>query len=322
MSKIRLPHELDVQTNSKTLIYGQPGIGKTTLALSAPAPLLLDFDGGVHRVDPRHLVPTVQVRSWDDVIDVLGENLSEFQTLAIDTAGRMLDYMNTYLIKNDPKLAMRDGSLTLKGYGARKIMFINFLAQVSQMQKHLIFVAHEREERNGDDKIIRPEIGGSSSGDLIKELDLVGYMEAQGKQRTISFDPCEKFYAKNTCHLDPVIKLPDVNTEENNLMTKIIHGYQQSLKDRQVMANEYNELILFIREQVEGIEDAESANEVTDWAKNCKTHIWDSKLQASKLIKEKTHALGLVLNKKTMLYENPEGAKAKKPSIKEPVNAS
>ena len=68
------------------------------------------------------------------------------------------------------------------------------------MGKSVIFVAHEREEKNGEDKQIRPEIGGSSAGDLIKELDLVGYMEAIGKDRTISFDPCEKFYGKNTCN--------------------------------------------------------------------------------------------------------------------------
>lgn len=49
------------------------------------------------------------------------------------------------------------------------------------MGKSVIFVAHEREEKVGDEKQIRPEIGGSSAGDLIKELDLVGYMEAIGK---------------------------------------------------------------------------------------------------------------------------------------------
>lgn len=321
MSKIKKPHEMNVQTISKSLIYGQPGIGKTTLGLSAPDPLLLDFDNGAHRVDPRHLTPMVQVESWDDVLDVLDEDLSSFKTLVIDTAGKMLDFMSAYLIKNDSKLGMRDGSLTLKGYGARKIMFITFLAKVSQMQKHLVFVAHEREERDGDNKIVRPEIGGSSSGDLIKELDLVGYMEAQGKQRTISFDPCEKFYAKNTCNLETIIKLPDVHSHRpNDLLANIINGYQQSLKERQTMANEYNEFLQFAKEQVESIEDLESANEVVKWAKTCTTHIWDSKLQTSHMIKDKAHVLGLVFDRTKGKYESPQ--KPKKPSIKKTTNAS
>ena len=53
------------------------------------------------------------------------------------------------------------------------------------MGKSVIFVAHEREEKNGEEKQIRPEIGGSSAGDLIKELDLVGYMELS--ERSVPF---------------------------------------------------------------------------------------------------------------------------------------
>jgi hypothetical protein len=326
MSKIRKPHELNVQVASKTLLYGQPGIGKTTLALSSPDPLLLDFDKGLHRVDPRHLSPAVQVESWDDVLDVLSEDLSEFKTLVIDTAGKMLDFMSAYLIKTDPKLGKRDGSLTLQGYGARKTMFVNFLSRVSNLGMHLIFVAHEREEKNGDEKILRPEIGGSSSGDLIKELDLVGYMEAHGKQRTISFDPCEKFYAKNTCKLEAVIKLPDVDKQPNNLMSQIISGYQQSLRDRQKMANDYSEFLDFAKDQVDSIVDAESANEVVEWAKHCQTHIWDSKLQTSRMIKAKAVELGLTFDREKGAYTDPvkqeKKVSNKKPSIKEPANAS
>jgi len=316
MSKIRLPHQLSVEAVSKTLIYGQPGLGKTTLAISSPFPLLLDFDGGVHRVDPRHLCPTVQVESWDDVLDVLNEDLSEFKTLVIDTAGKMLDFMSAYLIKQDPKLAKRDGSLTLPGYGARKSMFVNFLSRVSHLGKHLVFVAHEREEKDGETKIIRPEIGGSSAGDLIKELDLVGYMEAIGKERTISFDPCEKFYAKNTCNLEAVVKLPNVKVAPNVVMSNIIKGYQQSLKERQQMSIEYTEFMEFVNMQVASIVDAESANEIVEWAKACQTHIWDSKLQASRMIKARAEELNLIFDRNTMAYADDTPVEKPKKSTK------
>ena len=55
MGLIKKPNELTVKNALSALIYGQPGMGKTTLALSSPQPLLLDFDGGVHRV----MQPTV-----------------------------------------------------------------------------------------------------------------------------------------------------------------------------------------------------------------------------------------------------------------------
>lgn len=36
------------------ILYGSPGVGKTTLALSAPNPVLLDFDRGISRVRSNH----------------------------------------------------------------------------------------------------------------------------------------------------------------------------------------------------------------------------------------------------------------------------
>src|SRR5574337_639433 len=111
MSLIRKPAQLTVQPTIKVLIYGQPGLGKTTLALSTPQPLLLDFDGGIHRVSPQHQTDTLQVTNWDEVLSALKEDLTSYKTLVIDTAGKMLDFMTAYLIKNDPKLAKRDGAL-------------------------------------------------------------------------------------------------------------------------------------------------------------------------------------------------------------------
>lgn len=308
MSLIKKPHELKVQTTIKALLYGQPGIGKTTTALSAPSPLLLDFDNGIHRVNPMHQGDTVQISSWEDVENVLDEDLSSYKTLVIDTAGKMLDYMSAYLIKNDPKLAKRDGSLQLQGYGARKVMFINFLKKVAMMGKHLVFVAHDKEEKDGDQKIIRPEIGGSSAGDLVRELDLVGYMEAIGKKRTASFDPCEKFYGKNTCDLPPRIELPDVTEKANILLTQIFADYHKSLDKRRKLAGEYSDLMDLIRGNVEDVTDAEGANNFVDWIQEL-THIWDSKLQSAMLLRDKTNELKLKMNKDKR-YEDPQPAAA------------
>jgi len=290
-----------VQPTIKVLIYGQPGLGKTTLALSTPQPLLLDFDGGIHRVSPQHQTDTLQVNNWDEVLSVLKEDLTAYKTLVIDTAGKMLDYMTSYLIKNDPKLGKRDGALSLQGYGARKVMFSNFLAQVNMLSKHLVFVAHDKEEKDGDTKFIRPEIGGSSGNDLIKEIDLVGYMEAIGKKRTISFDPCEKFYGKNTCQLETVINLPDVNKLPNNLMTAIFERYTKSLEDRKKVADEYNSLMIVIKDGIEAANDVESLNNLIPWAKSLQA-IWDSRLQASLLIAEQAKKLEAKFNRESNKY--------------------
>lgn len=302
MSIIRKPHELESVTSIKVLIYGQPGIGKTTLALSAPQPLLIDFDGGVHRIRPEHQSDTVQVKSWADMAAIMEEDLSAYRTLVIDTAGKMLDYMSASIIKGDPKMGRKDGQLALQGFGVRKGMFQRFLGQASTLGKHLVFVAHDREERDGDNKIIRPEIGGSSAGDLIKELDLVGYMEAQGKNRTISFDPCEKFYGKNTCGLDSLVTLPDLSKSRNLFLSTVFEQFGKSVEARKEVAAQYVALMEIVRSNVEGITDADTAQDFIEWVAATE-HIWDSKLQAGHLLKERVTSLGLQWNKTTKRYE-------------------
>jgi hypothetical protein len=304
MSLIKKPAELEIQTTIKILLYGQPGIGKSTLALSAPSPLLLDFDNGVHRVSPLHQVDTVQIKSWEDCLNVLKEDLSGYKTLVIDTAGKMLDYVAMHIIKKNPKMGKANGALTLQGYGERKAEFRNFLKQVSLIGKHLVFVAHDQEEKDGDNKIIRPEIGGSSAGDLVKELDLVGYMEARGKQRTISFDPCEKFYGKNTCNLDPLIELPHLELgKSNTLLTSIFDDYKRSLETRKDLVVKYNSLMGEIEEKITTIDSVEGANDFAAWAGSFTGFIWDSKIVAGMKLKAKVAELGLSYNKTSKKYE-------------------
>ena len=170
------------------------------------------------------------------------------------------------------------------------------------MGKSVIFVAHEREEKVGDEKQIRPEIGGSSAGDLIKELDLVGYMEAIGKKRTISFNPCEKFYGKNTCNLPERMEIPVIIDEDGNItgkndfMAKVIEAYSTYQAKQTELSNEYEDLLEVIRAQIEEVNDIDSANEVMNSIAGMQ-HIFDSKLQAGTLLNKRCKELGLKYDK-------------------------
>lgn len=311
MSMFKKPSELAYNSTIKALVYGQPGLGKSTLALSTPNPVLFDFDGGIQRVNGAFQCPTLQVQNWNEVLQALQEletQSNDFMTIVIDTAGKMLDYMSTYIIQQDNRLGKRDGSLTLQGFGARKIMFINFLKRVSMMGKHVIFVAHEREEKDGDIRIVRPEIGGSSAGDLIKELNLVGYMQAIGNKRTISWTPQEKFYAKNTCNLPPMQEIPVIIDAQgkiighNDFMSNIFENYDSYLKQESNTRKEYDELISEIEGEVACISDAEQANSYVLSMKD-KKQIWDSNAHAKSLITDRCKELGLKFNKNTKKYE-------------------
>ena len=323
-SLFKKPADLNVSQNVKALIYGQPGVGKSSVALSAPQPVLLDFDGGVQRVNGAFQVPTLQVENWAQVNEALAEieaNGIPCKTIVIDTAGKMLDYMSAAIIKDSPKYGKTDGSLTLQGYGVRKSMFINFLKRVAIMGKHLVFVAHEREEKEGEKKVIRPEIGGSSAGDLIKELDLVGYMQSfsyeavkDGKhvivaERTVSWSPTEKFYGKNTCNL-PAVHAVATNIDENgniigdnNFLTLVFAQYEDNLKNTANTRAKYDKLLDSFTKGIEAVKDADSANEVFGKIENYNGHVWDSKVRTEKLLEAKAQTLKLKFDAINQKYE-------------------
>lgn len=310
MGMIKKPSELIVKDTLSVLIYGQPGIGKTTLGVSAPEAVLFDYDGGVQRINGAHQVPTLQPTSWEDTnaaLKEIAEEMPEVKTIVIDTVGKMLDFMSAYIIKNDPKMAMRDGSLSLKGYGVRKTMFVNFIKSLAMMGKNVVFVAHEREERRGEETFKRPEIGGSSANDLIKELDLVGYMYAIGKERVITFDPAEYYYAKNTCNLPASIKLPVVVKEDgtataNVTFANIVKSYKAAQEKKQEMTAEYEQLLDKITDTVDSATDVDSLNEAMNKVFGFE-QIYDSFLRAQRAVAKKGVELKLTYNKTTKRYE-------------------
>ena len=310
MELIKKPSELSVKGTLSVLIYGQPGIGKTTFGVSAPDAVLFDYDGGVQRINGAHQVPTLQPTSWEDTnaaLKEIAEEMPEVKTIVIDTVGKMLDFMSANIIKNDPKMGMRDGSLSLKGYGVRKTMFVNFIKNLALMGKNVVFIAHEREDKRNETIIKRPEIGGSSLGDLIKELDLVGYMSAYGKDRVISFDPHEEYYAKNTCNLPAAIKIPVVVDEQGNGMSNvafanIVKSYKAAQEKRQEQTAEYEALLDVITGKVDAAVDAASLNEAMREVFGYE-HIYDSLLRAQKAVARKGAELKVVYNKVKKCYE-------------------
>jgi hypothetical protein len=308
MSLIKKPSELSVQTKIKALIYGQAGMGKTTLALSAPAPLLLDFDGGVHRINYGHQVPTVQISKWEDCEDVLKEDLSSFQTLVFDTGGKLLDFMGDYIIRKNPKMGKSNGALTLQGYGERKGMFRQLCKSVMLMNKNLVFVAHRDTQKNGEEIRYVPLFGGSSYDDLVGDLDLVGYLEANGKKRVLTFDPSDHNDGKNTCNLPSTMELPVVVDQLGNahpntfLIDKVINPYVANLEKRKQEGEKFNHVVSELKEAIELITDSESANNFIERIDEF-SHVGSSKAMAKQFLTQKAKSLGLTWNKVTNKYE-------------------
>lgn len=309
MTLIKRPSEIQFASKIKMLIYGQAGQGKTTMACSAPKPLLIDCDGGVQRINPAHMVPVVQVKSYDEILEVLTtEDLSEFESIVIDTGGKLLDLMAAYIIAHNPKMGKANGALTLQGYGERKAEFTQFCKLVTSKNKHLIFVAHRETRTEGDDTRYVPLFGGSNYDALVTELDLVGYLEANGKKPVITFNGTSRNDGKNTCNLPPVIDVPCVVGPNGDgmpnrfLQDVVFPAYEKHLDSIAAIGRAYAEVMETLKEQIAMITDELSANDFISLIDSFK-HVGSSKAAAGRLLAAKCKELKLKYNKEAGKYE-------------------
>lgn len=312
MGLIKKPSELEAKQTITMLVYGQPGVGKSTLGCSSPNSVLFDYDGGVQRMNGAHQTLTVQIRSWEDTQNALDEIAAEYpdvSTIVIDTVGKMLDFMSDYIGMDNPKLRKQDGSLSLQGYGVRKNMFIDFIKKTAILGKNIIFIAHEKEEKRGEDTVKRPDIGGSSANDLVKELDLVGYMQMIGNKRIISFNPTEAYYAKNTCNLPPVIEVDTVVDENGNatgsnvFVRRIIAIYRKNQAARVEITKKYDEVVGSISDAVAMAQTADDLNGILDSLNDSKWQVYNSRMVGERKVAARAKELGLTQNLMSKRYE-------------------
>ena len=221
MSLIKKKEEIELPKTIVGCITGVCGIGKTTLALSAPKPLLLDTDNGIHRVQSEYRVDCVQVKSYEDILEVLEEDLSDYETIVIDTLGELVNFMLKYFADKDKSLITRGGTYNIKIWGFIKQEFQNLELKLQLLNKHLIFVSHVKEDKDGENKVYRMDVAGSTSETVTKILDFLGFCEVLGKTRSISFTPSARFYAKNSIGLNDYLEIPQLKTgDKNDFLTK------------------------------------------------------------------------------------------------------
>ena len=306
---IRNPNEIQEGAKKiRMLIAGYPGIGKSTLALSAPRPLHIDVDFGIDRIEPRYRKPYIQPKSYDEILeDLTPLNLRDFDTLVWDTGGKLISLMSQWAIKKDAKYGQQDGSLSLKGYSFigrefQRLMDYCFY----ELDKHIVVVFHAIEEKDGDNTRLRIKVEGQTKNNVWEPMDLGGFVEIQGNTRTIGFSNCERYFAKGTRGIHGVWQVPDLGPDKpNDFLTRLFAQYN-ALSAAEVAQNEkekeaYEAAMAEGKQIIDGIADPDSANAAMSKIKAVK-HALTSKKEVNAAFNAKIKELGLFYDKVLKKY--------------------
>lgn len=313
---IKRPSEI-VNTDSRfrVLIAGYPGIGKTTLGLSAPKPLLIDVDFGINRVMASARKDFIQPETYDELLNDLKGDLRDYETIVIDTGGKLLDLMKSYVIKNDIKNAKKDGTLSLQGYGAVGREFTRFMNYIYfELRKHCVIIFHAVEEKQDEETKLRILVEGSTKNTVWQNVELGGFMEMRGNKKTIGFDNCERYFAKSSFGIKGLYTVPELNeTTKNDFLTQIFEkanaNIQEESKIFEQERKEYQDVMDTYSSMIENM-TVETVEEVSNVMKTIEHKLTSKKELTAKFL-ERLKSLNMQWNKETGKYEiKPEEPKA------------
>ena len=300
---IQLPEQMTFSNKKFSMIlYGSPGVGKTTLALSAPDPVLIDFDRGVSRVSARHRTPTMVCGTYEEVLhDIEDPLVKGFQTIIIDTGGSFVTYLQDWAMRSNPAAnQQKNGALSLKGFGAVKSEFNRFTGRIRDvMDKNLIYVFHSVEEKDKDGlPIQRLLCEGSARNNVWQPCDFGAYLQMIGSKRYLSFSPDQEFFAKGCFGIEGRREVPALNADtKNDYLTRLFGEARDNIAEEDRIYSgareKYASAVEYGRTIIDNIVDVDTANSAMPVIKAIE-HALTSKAEVNAMFNAKTKELGLV----------------------------
>lgn len=191
--KIRKASEIAAKGTLNMLVYGAPGVGKTTFCSTAPKPLIVDLESSSLSIADTD-TPIAEAQNIEDVKEAIEIAISEgYKTICIDSMSRYADLLMEQILREDKKIKPQ-----LQHWG-EVISRIKKMIWVLQRQDiNTIFVCHEKDiDKNGSLQKV-PNLSSSLISDIPAILDIVGYLYVDGfdGKRLLGINPTAEYKAK------------------------------------------------------------------------------------------------------------------------------
>jgi len=176
--------DLSSNTPKWTMLYGSPGSGKTSLAISGKLrKLLVDLERGASRAVPNDYTDVWTPQSLGEFANELtAANVQDYDVIVIDTLGRLVEL----LVK---KHSNASGIANQNTWGSVRRDLLGWWLSLLKLDKHIILTAHGKL----DGETYRPEVLGNSPALILRDLDYVGVV----KEHRIMFN-LPNSWCKNT----------------------------------------------------------------------------------------------------------------------------
>ena len=309
---IKQPNELEFNDKKFSMIlYGAPGVGKTTLALSAPNPVLIDFDRGVSRVKAYHRKPTIVCSTHEEVLsDIESPEVKGFETIIIDTGGSFVTYLQDWAMRTNPAVnRQKNGALSLKGFGAVKQEFQRFTNYVRDtLNKNIIFVFHSDEQKDKDGNPQQRLLCEGAARNIVwQPCDFGGYVQMIGDSRVVSFTPTQEYFAKGCYGIEGTFTIPARGqNDKNDFLTTLFEKARENIANEsevfKAIKEKYDAAIEEAGKIVGAVRTVDEANAAIETLQGL-DHALTSKKESSAMLQSKATELGFVFDKVTKKYK-------------------
>lgn len=307
---VRTPAELDFSDKKfMAIISGQPGLGKTTLALSAPKPFLFDTDNGVARVKAEHRNVLTGISSCSSYYELLNDKecsgYKESETVIIDTGGTLVQLMKGWAKDQDSRAAKNGQAM----FGVIKGEFDRLQSEIRlRDKKHLVVVFHTTEQMKNDKIQTRLSCEGSSKDIVWTPADFGGHMFVDGRRTMIGFSPTDEYFAKGCFGVAGVMPVPTLQPgQPNDFMSRLFQTAQQRISEEAQVYQGERDAYQVAMEQgkkiIEAVSDPDTAKEAADLIGSKIAHALTSKVELRKLFNARIKAVGLRYNKEADCFE-------------------